>query len=93
MSVTDSLLDGAAQVLRTSLALAGRSGGLLNRLVGTPAQGRVWAKTGTLNGISAIAGYADVASGEIVFALVANALPVPTSSAPFQDPLILALFS
>lgn len=88
-----SLLDRAAPVLRTSLALAGRSGTLRNRLVGTPAAGRVWAKTGTINGISAIAGYADVASGEVIFALVGNALPVPTRSAPFQDPFVLALFS
>jgi serine-type D-Ala-D-Ala carboxypeptidase/endopeptidase (penicillin-binding protein 4) len=88
-----SLLDRAAPVLRSSLALAGRSGTLRNRLVGTPAEGRVRAKTGTLNGISAIAGYADVDPGEVVFAFVGNGLPVPTRPAPFQDPFLLALFS
>ena len=87
-----SLLDVTGPVLRSSLAVAGRSGTLRNRLASTPAAGRVRAKTGSLNGISAIAGYADSGSGEVVFAVVGNELPVPTRSGPFQDPFVLALF-
>ena len=88
-----SLLARTAPVLRPSLPVAGRSGTLRNRFASTPAAGRVRAKTGSLNGISAIAGYADTGSGEVVFAVVGNDLPVPTRSAPFQNPFILALFT
>jgi len=87
-----SLLERAAPVLRPSLAVAGRSGTLRNRFAATPALRQVGAKTGSLNGVSAIAGYADTASGEVIFAFVGNGLPVPTRSAAFQDPFVLALF-
>jgi len=40
-----------------SLAVAGTSGTLARRMRGTPAARRCHAKTGTLNGVSALSGY------------------------------------
>jgi D-alanyl-D-alanine carboxypeptidase/D-alanyl-D-alanine-endopeptidase (penicillin-binding protein 4) len=40
-----------------SLAIAGVDGTLEKRMIDTDAEGRVFAKTGTLNGVSALSGY------------------------------------
>lgn len=56
-----------------SLPLAGRSGTLRRRLRNTPAQDRVWAKTGTLRGVAALAGYVEpVQDRPLVFSIVLN---------------------
>jgi serine-type D-Ala-D-Ala carboxypeptidase/endopeptidase (penicillin-binding protein 4) len=56
-----------------SLPIAGVDGTLRNRLTGTPAEGRVQAKTGTLSTVRALSGYLTTASGEeIVFATMIN---------------------
>ena len=47
-----------------SLAVAGRSGTLASRMRGSAAAGRCAAKTGTLNGVSALSGYCFRANGE-----------------------------
>ena len=54
---------GLGRPLRVSLAVAGRSGTLADRMRGTAAQSRCRAKTGTLNGISNLAGYCTSGSG------------------------------
>jgi D-alanyl-D-alanine carboxypeptidase/D-alanyl-D-alanine-endopeptidase (penicillin-binding protein 4) len=60
-----------------SLPLAGRSGTLRKRMRGTPAQGRCRAKTGTLIGVSALAGYCrSQTGGRIAFALLMNSVNV-----------------
>ena len=40
-----------------SLAIAGVDGTLEKRMIDTEAEGRVYAKTGTLSGVSALSGY------------------------------------
>jgi D-alanyl-D-alanine carboxypeptidase/D-alanyl-D-alanine-endopeptidase (penicillin-binding protein 4) len=56
-----------------SLPLAGKSGTLDKRMRGTAASGRCRAKTGTLSGVSALAGYCKTRSGRrAVFALLMN---------------------
>jgi D-alanyl-D-alanine carboxypeptidase/D-alanyl-D-alanine-endopeptidase (penicillin-binding protein 4) len=58
---------------RETLPVTGRDGTLARRLAGTPAEGRVRAKTGTIDNARAIAGYVDSAGGEtLVFAIFAN---------------------
>ena len=56
-----------------SLAVAGRSGTLAGRMRGSAAAGRCAAKTGTLNGVSALSGYCFRANGEAtVFSILNN---------------------
>jgi D-alanyl-D-alanine carboxypeptidase/D-alanyl-D-alanine-endopeptidase (penicillin-binding protein 4) len=58
----------------SSLALAGLDGTMRYRLRGDAAQGRLHLKTGRLNGVSAVAGYVDAASGQrLLVVLFVNA--------------------
>jgi serine-type D-Ala-D-Ala carboxypeptidase/endopeptidase (penicillin-binding protein 4) len=50
-------------VLQGDLAVAGRSGTLVLRMRGTTAAGRCQAKTGTLNGVSNLAGWCETVGG------------------------------
>ncbi len=62
-----------AAVFRDSLPTAGVDGTLERRLRGTPAEGRVQAKTGTLKQANALAGYVTSRAGDrYVFSIVAN---------------------
>jgi D-alanyl-D-alanine carboxypeptidase/D-alanyl-D-alanine-endopeptidase (penicillin-binding protein 4) len=60
IGMDDSLV---ADELRVSLAVAGESGTLADRMRWTAAHGRCRAKTGTLNGVSNLAGYCTSPSG------------------------------
>jgi D-alanyl-D-alanine carboxypeptidase/D-alanyl-D-alanine-endopeptidase (penicillin-binding protein 4) len=56
-----------------SLSIAGKDGTLRNRMIGTSAEGNVYAKTGTLNGVSALSGYViDKDSEILMFYIVMN---------------------
>ena len=58
---------------QATLPVAGVSGTLANRMKGTPAEGRVRAKTGTMSHVRSIAGYLTALNGEpVAFAIVAN---------------------
>ena len=62
-----------AKVYRASLPVAGVSGSLKNRLRNTAAQGRVYAKTGGMTGVSALSGYLDVPDYQpLVFSIIVN---------------------
>jgi D-alanyl-D-alanine carboxypeptidase/D-alanyl-D-alanine-endopeptidase (penicillin-binding protein 4) len=66
-------------VLRAGLPVAGQTGTLADRFLGTPVAGRLRAKTGTLRNATALAGEVDALSGdEVTFAYVAN-VPDPGS--------------
>jgi D-alanyl-D-alanine carboxypeptidase/D-alanyl-D-alanine-endopeptidase (penicillin-binding protein 4) len=69
-----------AAPFRATLPVAGISGTLASRMKGTPAEGRVLAKTGTLSNVRSIAGYLTTAAGEpIAFAFLANNFQVSTA--------------
>jgi D-alanyl-D-alanine carboxypeptidase/D-alanyl-D-alanine-endopeptidase (penicillin-binding protein 4) len=60
-----------------SLAVAGRTGTLHDRMRGTPAQDRCRGKTGTIRGVSNLAGYCTTRSGSrVAFAILMNQVNV-----------------
>ncbi len=103
--VTCSLLVGVLEragpggLLVRDLPVAGRSGTLLDEMKGTAAAGRVLAKTGTLDGVKALSGWALAAARQgtdnpalaapVVFATVLNGLAL-TLPAPGETPAGLA---
>lgn len=57
----EDLLDSAGpeSAFARSLSVGGERGSLLNRHIDSPAEGHVFAKTGTLNGVTALSGYVE----------------------------------
>ncbi len=56
-----------------SLSIAGKDGTLRKRMIGTEAEGNVYAKTGTINSVSALSGYViDKDSEVLMFYIVMN---------------------
>jgi D-alanyl-D-alanine carboxypeptidase/D-alanyl-D-alanine-endopeptidase (penicillin-binding protein 4) len=61
-----------------SLPIAGRDGTLATRMKGTPAEGMVRAKTGSMANVRALSGYATTTAAEpLVFAIIANNFDAP----------------
>ncbi len=74
-----------------SLAVAGQSGTLFDRMRGTAAQGRCRAKTGTLDGVSNLAGICRSRSGaRTAFAILMSDISV-WSAHPLQNKMAAAL--
>ncbi|MGH9134148.1 MAG: D-alanyl-D-alanine carboxypeptidase/D-alanyl-D-alanine endopeptidase [Ilumatobacteraceae bacterium] len=63
---------GVDSELARSLPIAGESGTLAGELVGSPAAGRLLAKSGTLTGVRALSGYLLADDGPMTFSLVLN---------------------
>jgi D-alanyl-D-alanine carboxypeptidase/D-alanyl-D-alanine-endopeptidase (penicillin-binding protein 4) len=62
-----------AENFAATLPVSGRSGTLANRMKGTPADGRVRAKTGTMSNVRSLCGYVTTHEGEpLAFAMLAN---------------------
>jgi len=77
--------------LRASLAVAGRSGTLTRRMRGTPAERSCRAKTGTLNGVSALAGICVTDAGDdVAFAFLLNGVNT-TSAKRIEDRMAAAI--
>ncbi len=75
-----------------NLSVAGRNGTLSKRFLGTPAAGKVKAKTGSLKGISALSGWTGTVDGRsLQFALIANELPNDASGTGLEDRVVSAL--
>ena len=70
MAVSDAK---TVRAYRQSLAIAGASGTLKRRFINTPLQHHLWAKTGTLTGVGALAGYLNTPSGlSLTFSIIVN---------------------
>ncbi|UJA19173.1 hypothetical protein HJD18_02430 [Thermoleophilia bacterium SCSIO 60948] len=74
-----------------SLAIAGRTGTLSDRMNSGPAAGRCHAKTGTLSDVSALSGYCETGrDGLIAFSILMNSVST-TSARNAQDRMVQAI--
>jgi D-alanyl-D-alanine carboxypeptidase/D-alanyl-D-alanine-endopeptidase (penicillin-binding protein 4) len=81
----------ASAPFRDSLAVAGRSGTLADRMERGAARDRCQAKTGTLTGVSALAGYCTGRDGSrVAFAFLMNGVSIWGAHA-VQDRMAAAL--
>lgn len=83
--VSCRLLADAGAAWRTALderlPVAGRDGTLRRRMLGSAAEGRLRAKTGSLDGVTSLAGFVESADGETLsFAVVVTGFPVGTAA-------------
>ena len=79
---------GRSSPIGEGLPVAGKTGTLTTRFVGAPAAGRLRAKTGTLNTVTALAGFVDTVPGaQLTFAYVANGRFVSRELLQVQDDL------
>ena len=77
-------------VFRDALPIAAVDGTLRRRMAGTPAEGNVRAKTGSVSAARALSGYLTDGSGEtLVFSLFVNDYDVPGSVAVALEDLII----
>lgn len=78
--------------MRTGLAVAGQSGTLVNRFLGTPVAGHLQAKTGFIDGANALVGRLDGGVGPpLRFALIANGSFPYRVGAALEDRVVAAL--
>ncbi|MGH6786520.1 MAG: D-alanyl-D-alanine carboxypeptidase/D-alanyl-D-alanine endopeptidase [Novosphingobium sp.] len=87
---------GAAQpwgkAWRASFPVGGTDGTLRRRFAGTALQGKLFAKTGTLNATNALSGYLVAASGrELTFSFFANDVPEGGSALAAMDTALVAI--
>jgi serine-type D-Ala-D-Ala carboxypeptidase/endopeptidase (penicillin-binding protein 4) len=83
----DNDLDRA---FRKSLAVAGRTGTLSDRMRGSAAEGKCQGKTGTIDGVSALSGYCKSKSGLVAFSILMNGVNVDTARRA-QDTMAAAI--
>ncbi len=78
--------------LHPSLPIAGEDGSLHRRMRGTSAAGNVAAKTGTVEGVSTLAGYATAPDGHLLcFAIMNQGLRHTSTGRNFQNRVCVAL--
>lgn len=77
---------------RETLPVGGVDGTLARRFKGTALEGRIFAKTGTINATNALAGYMLGKSGKMLtFAAYANDVPGDSSGTPMIDAALVAV--
>lgn len=80
------------QALLPTLPLAGQDGTLEKRMRGTEAEGRVWAKTGTVEGVSSLAGYVFRPDGRTLsFSIMCQGVRSAKEGKAFQDAVCCVL--
>lgn len=78
--------------LTAALPIAGVDGTLSKRMIGTPAHRRIRAKTGTVEGVISLAGYADATNGHrLAFALITNGTLSASEARRFHDRICIAM--
>ena len=77
---------------RATFPVAGVDGTLARRFRGTPLEGRLFAKTGSLNGTNALSGYMTARSGRtLVFSFFANDVPRSGGATAVMDAVLAAI--
>jgi D-alanyl-D-alanine carboxypeptidase/D-alanyl-D-alanine-endopeptidase (penicillin-binding protein 4) len=84
----------AFAVFLDTLPLAGVDGTLAGRFKGTRAEGKIHAKTGTLEQVNALSGYIDLPSGKrLAFSIIGNSHPLKEQEgAAALDQIALAVY-
>ena len=78
--------------LMPSLPVAGDDGTLRNRMRNSTARDKVFAKTGTVEGVSSLSGYATAANGHLLcFSIINQGLRYHSTGRNFQDRICNAL--
>ena len=73
--------DTAFAVFYNAMPIAGVDGTLKDRMKGTPAEGNVRAKTGSISAARSLSGYVTTADGErLIFSILANNWSTPSSA-------------
>ncbi|MBI2708408.1 MAG: D-alanyl-D-alanine carboxypeptidase/D-alanyl-D-alanine-endopeptidase [Actinobacteria bacterium] len=79
---------GPRGIIGGSLAVAGKSGTLTDRFQSSKAKGRLRAKTGTLNEVTALSGFVDAVQGAVLtFSYIANGRTVSDEFVKLQEAL------
>ncbi len=77
---------------RETLPIAGQDGTLSKRFKGTSLEGKLFAKTGTLNATNALSGYMIAKSGRtLTFSMIANDVPGDVSATKFMDTALVLI--
>lgn len=83
---------GDAGPLGQSLPVAGKNGTLFKRFLGATTAGKVRAKTGSLEGVTALSGFETAKDGRtLTFSLLANDLPNASAGGALQDKVVAVL--
>jgi D-alanyl-D-alanine carboxypeptidase/D-alanyl-D-alanine-endopeptidase (penicillin-binding protein 4) len=82
------------EVFRTSLGVAGVDGTMENRFRGTDLKGRVFAKSGFVNGVRALSGYLHTRDDQwYAFSILMNKVPETPEIKTIQDRIVKAIDS
>lgn len=81
------------EALTRALSIAGVDGTLQKRFQGSPLKGKVWAKTGTLYSVSALAGYFLAGDEPLTFAILINGFKTGPDPAERAEQAILEAIS
>ncbi|MEM9600244.1 MAG: D-alanyl-D-alanine carboxypeptidase/D-alanyl-D-alanine-endopeptidase, partial [Pseudomonadota bacterium] len=82
-----------ADAFQASLPVGGQTGTLRHRFRGTALDGKIFAKTGTLNHVDALSGFMQAKSGKtLIFSIIVNDRPLESRSAASQiDATLLSI--
>lgn len=80
------------EAYRATLPIGGVDGTLSRRFKGTPLEGRIFAKTGTLNATNGLSGYMIGKSGKrLIFSAFANDVPEGVSATKWMDAALVLI--
>ena len=91
-SVLQRVVAQSPAALAAGLPVAGKNGTLFRRFINTPAAGKVWAKTGSLEGVIGLSGFVTAQGNRnVAFSLLSNELPSASAGAGLQDRVVNVL--